>query len=94
MKRQVKTQKKSWLILASFSPVFKKMFYGAMKETRDEIPVDETTGKAFNKLVDYVYQVDINCEDMSLYELFELVNLAERYDVPELMNELIGQKKR
>jgi len=79
------------LILASFSPVFKKMFYGAMKETRDKIPVDETTVDAFNKLVDYFYQVDINCEDLPVQELFDLVNLAERYDVPKLMDELICQ---
>ena len=79
------------VIVASFSPVFKNMFYGALMETRDIIPIDDTTPDAFKKLMDYFYQVDINCEDMSLHELFELVNLAERYDVPELMNELIGQ---
>merc|ERR1719347_952849 len=78
-------------ILASFSPVFKKMLYGNLKETKDVIQVRQTTAEAFALLIDYFYQVDINCEELTIFELFDLVNLAERYDVPELMNELTRQ---
>merc|ERR1719481_750481 len=72
------------LILASYSPVFKRMFYGAMKETKDVIPVEQCTAKAFSLLIDHFYQVDINCKEMTIEELFDLVNLAEKYDVPKL----------
>lgn len=81
------------LILAACSPVFKRMFYGAMKETKDVILIEQSTADAFSVLIDYFYQVDINCIDMTVKELFDLVNLAERYDVPELMYELMGQMK-
>ena len=79
------------LVLASSSPVFKRMFYGAMKETKDVIPVEQSTADAFSLLLDYFYQKDINCKEMTIVELFDLVNLAERYDVPDLMDELKGQ---
>jgi len=80
-------------IMAACSPVFKKMFYGVMKETSDIIPVKHTTADAFSRLIDYIYQVDICCEGMTILETFDLVNLAERYDVPELMDELTEQMK-
>jgi len=80
-------------ILAACSPVFKKMFYGVLKETSDIIPVKHTTADAFSRLIDYIYQVDICCEGMTILETFDLVNLAERYDVPEFMDELIEQMK-
>ena len=35
--------------LAVASPVFRKMFYGSAKDTRDVIPVKETTKEAFEK---------------------------------------------
>ena len=65
-------------ILASVSPVFKKMFYGVMKESNDIIPVKQTPADAFSLLIDYFYQVEISCKEMTILELFELVNLAER----------------
>jgi len=81
------------LILAACSPVFKRMFYGAMKETKDVILIEQSTADAFSVFIDYFYQVDITCNDMTIKELFDLVNLAERYDVPELMDELTGLMK-
>jgi len=76
------------LILASHSPVFKKMFYGSLKETEDSIIVKDTTISAFEKLVEYVYQVDIDCKELTVHELFDLVNLAERYEIVKLGEEL------
>jgi len=76
------------LILASHSPVFKKMFYGSLKETGDTIIVKDTTILAFEKLIEYVYQVDIDCKEITVRELFDLVNLAERYEVVKLIDEL------
>jgi len=75
-------------ILASHSPVFKKMFYGSLKETSDPIIVKDTTIIAFEKLIDYVYQVDIDCKEIAVRELYDLVNLAERYEIVKLKEEL------
>jgi len=84
--RKVKAHKS---ILAVISPVFKRMLYGAMKETRDVIPVEQTTADAFEKFIDFFYHVDIDYKNMTVLELFDMVNLAEQYDVPKLMEELI-----
>ena len=86
--REVKAHKH---ILAFHSDVFKKMFFGPLKETNDIIPINETTYEAFEKLMEYIYQVDIECKDMALGELYEIVNLAEMYNMPELMKELKTQ---
>jgi len=75
-------------ILASHSPVFKKMFYGSLKETSDPIIVKDTTILAFEKLIEYVYQVDIDCKEVAVRELYDLVNLAERYEIVKLKEEL------
>jgi len=75
-------------ILAAFSPVFKRMFYGALKETKDVIPVEQTTAEAFENMIKFLYHVDIDYKNMTVSEMFDLVNLAERYDVPKLMQEL------
>ena len=79
------------MILATFSSVFRAMFFGPMRESKDVIPVRETTVEAFKKLIDYIYQVDIDIGGIELIEVFDLVNLAERYNVPELKEELKDQ---
>jgi len=84
--RKIKAHKS---ILAVISPVFKRMFYGALKETRNVIPIEQTTADAFEKLIDFFYHVDIDYKSMGVLELFDMVNLAEQYDVPKLMRELI-----
>jgi len=76
-------------ILAAFSPVFKRMFYGALKETKDVIPVEQTTAEAFENMIKFLYHVDIDYKNMTVLGMFDLVNLAERYDVPKLMQELM-----
>jgi len=88
IEKEIKAHK---FCLASQSSVFTKMFYGAVKETKDFIQVDQTTTEAFEKLLDYFYSVDIDFKDMSVSELFDIVNLAEKYNVPELMDELKKQ---
>ena len=76
------------VILAASSSVFKGMFFGPMKETKDVIEVKETMFEAFERLLEYIYQVDIECRNISLVELYEIMKLAELYDMPELMEEL------
>jgi len=84
--RKIKAHKS---ILAAFNPVFKRMFCGALKETKDVIPVEPTTAEAFENMIKFLYHVDIDYKNMTVSEIFDLVNLAERYDVPKLMQELM-----
>jgi len=73
------------LILGFISPVFRHQFFGFAKDTEDVISVKETSKKAFVTLVDFIYGKNINWEVMSLSELFDIVNLAEMYMLPEFM---------
>merc|ERR1712142_623526 len=73
---------------AAYSTVFRAMFYGPMKKNREVIPVKQTTVEAVQKLVSYFYELQIDGDDMTVLELFELVNLAERYAVTDLKHEL------
>jgi len=68
-------------VLALYSDVFKTMFFGPLKETEDNITIKDTTFEAFKKLMEYIYQVDIECKNISLLELFNILNLAEKYNV-------------
>jgi len=83
--REIKAHK---YILAASSSVFKSMFFGSMKESKNVIEVRETTFEAFKKLIEYIYHVDIECKDIILDDLYDIVNLAELYDMPSLMEEL------
>ena len=42
-------------LLAVVSPVFNRMFYSPMKETAEEIKVEETTFEALNMMIKYIY---------------------------------------
>ena len=79
------------LILGLFSPVFKCEFFGAAKETKDTISVRQTTLVAFEKMIDHIYQKEIDWSQLSVLELFDVVNLAEKYDVTSLMEEMEEQ---
>ena len=75
-------------VLAAYSTAFRAMFYGPMKVNREVIPVKQTTVEAVRKLVSYFYELQIDGDDMTVLEILELVNLAERYDVTDLRYEL------
>ena len=79
------------LILGLFSPVFKGQFFGPAKETKDTIPVRETTLEAFKKMFDFIYSKEIDWSVLSVLELYDLVNLAKKYDIPALMEQLKKQ---
>jgi len=80
-------------ILAASSPVFKAMFFGPMKESKDVIEVKGTSFEAFKRLLEYIYHVDIECKNISIFELYDIVNLAEMHDMPKLKEELTIQMK-
>jgi len=79
------------VILAAFSPVFKSMFFGPLKETKDVIHVEQTTLEAFEKMIEYIYQSDIDWSALSLLELYDIINLAELFNLPKLTNEIKTQ---
>ena len=70
-RKDVKAHK---FVLAANSPVFRGMFYGPLKETREIIPVKQTTFEAFKRLVEFFYQVKIDGSYLTILEIFELLN--------------------
>jgi len=76
------------LILGFLSPVFRNQFFGPAKDTEDVISVKGTTKKAFETMIHFIYGKKIIWEVMSLSELFDVVNMAELYILPELMEEV------
>ena len=72
------------VLLAGISPVFKKMFYGPMKETREEIEVNETSPETFSTMINYIYARDPQkvLDDInSPKTLCELFALGDYYDI-------------
>jgi len=76
------------VLLAAFSPVFKNMFFGPMKETNAVIQVKQTTIEAFEKMIEYIYKPDNDWSGLTVLELYDIINLAERYDMPMLTSEV------
>jgi len=74
--------------LAMVSPVFKAMFFGLSKETRDVVPIRGTSTEAFTLMVHHIYQKEIFWDDKDVILLLEVVNLAEMYHLEELMEEV------
>ena len=72
------------------SPVFKAMFFGLSKETRDVVPIRGTSPEAFTLMVHHIYQKEIFWDDKDVILLLEVVNLAEMYHLEGLM--VVGQK--
>jgi len=81
------------IVLGLASPVFKREFFGLAKESNDTIPVKITTLKAFQRLIDFIYGKKIEWKNISVLEIFDVVNLAEKYQIPELLEELTFQLK-
>ena len=71
--------------LAPVSKVFRKRFFGSLKETKHVVDVRGTTAHAFETMIKFVYHRDCMWEQKSLDELVEVANLAEMYDIEDLM---------
>ena len=78
------------VILAVHNEYFRAIFFGTgafFKEGKDGIVVvKETTKEAFLDLLGFIYEKDIDFENKSLTDLFEILNLAQRYQVDKLKN--------
>jgi len=79
--------------LASVSTVFRKQFFGKLAEKKDIIDIKETTYDAFKFLLNYIYNgsSDVNEGEGGLEDIFEIINLAEKYDMKTLSNEILEQ---
>ena len=76
------------VIIAMGSPVFAKQFYGKLKETKEEIDIEETTQQSFKTMIDYIYGKTMDWKSMTVEQVFAIGNLAERYQVDELMKKV------
>ena len=75
-------------VLALASPVFKREFFGDAKETKDVIPIPETTEESFKTMIYFAYGKEIDWKKMTVDELYDVVNMAEKYDIEALMKEV------
>ena len=80
--------------LAIFSPVFKTMFFGPLKQ--DKVTVKGTSIKAFKFLIDWIYGSSSMLSSLSIHDQFHVHNLGELYDVPGIKilaeNQIMGTK--
>ena len=82
-------KKTNGFLLAGTSPVFNRQFFGQMKETQEMIEVKDTSPQAFDTMINYIYKLPgvetFNLDNVGCpQKLFELLELAERYEIPNL----------
>ena len=81
------------LLLAGVSPVFKRMFFGPMKETKEVMELEDTSAKAVRAMIDYIYGPDdyvaIREAVKDTSSLFELYALGDMYDILNLKTEIM-----
>ena len=75
-------------IMAMSSPICLKQFYGDLKEIKSEIVIKSATKDAFFTMIDYFYGKKVDWEKKSVEELFEIANMAEKYQVNALKEKL------
>jgi len=71
-------------LLGLYSPVFKKQFFGDAQDTEDTIPIKQTTRESSEKMIDFIYSKEIDWAALTVMELYDVVNLADKYDMPQL----------
>ena len=84
------------VLLAGISPVFKRMFFGPMMETKEEMEVKDTSPEAFKAMINYIYAqrsiYHTRCpksKKLGPKTLFELFALGDRYDILNLKNKIL-----
>ena len=75
------------MYLATVSVVFRRIFFGAENKDKHSkvVNIKETTLAAFQTMVGMVYKkkaVDEILKDLMISDIFEVGNLAERYQLP------------
>ena len=82
-------------VLALKSPVFKAMLFGPLAETGNLVKIRRTSMFSFKEMLRYMHDDDMKWHPWSvdLREMFRLADLAERYNLPGLTEELVGYAK-
>ena len=82
------------ILLAGISPVFRRMFFGSMKETGETMEMKDTSPDTFGAMINYIYTrhpddvlYGIGCPKI----LFELFALADMYDIPKLKTRILDE---
>ena len=95
------------VLLADVSPVFREIFFGPLKETREVIEVNDTTHEAFNTMIRYIYKPPGSAFFPAVHQdgeeklnqnaidcplkFFDLLYLAEKYNLKSLQWDLTSQ---
>ena len=85
-------------LLAGISPVFRRMFFDPITQTGEVVEVKETTPEAFKTMINFIYMPpeelfhlqDVRCPQ----KLFELISLAERYEILDLKEMTLDALKK
>ena len=56
------------------------------KETSDIVPVRQTSLESFETMFDYIYNKTIEWGNVSVLEMYYVVNLAEKYHIPGMLD--------
>jgi len=74
-------------LLGLVSPVFRSSLFGSDNTDKKAKSIEAgTTVKAFKTMIDFIYKRQIDFEQITVHEIFDIVDLAECYMIPELMN--------
>ena len=84
---EIGTVKAHKLILAAHSVFFRKAFFGSglnFKESSGTVIIKETTKEAFSAMIDFIYEKKIDFVQKTVEELFDILDIAKRYQVEDL----------
>ena len=82
------------VLLGAISLVFRRKFFGPMKETKEETEVKDTSPEAFQAMINYIYaprpehqvQAAVSCPKI----LLQLFALADYYDILPLKTNILN----
>ena len=95
--RSSKTIRAHSQLLGGVSPVFRKQFFGPMKDEREVIEVENTTAEAFQTMIDFIYRKagqdtftmdSVKCPQ-KLFEVLELSEFYQLWDLKTLVKEAV-----
>eukprot|EP00092_Neocalanus_flemingeri_P037483 GFUD01040815.1.p1 GENE.GFUD01040815.1~~GFUD01040815.1.p1 ORF type:complete len:272 (-),score=42.78 GFUD01040815.1:28-843(-) len=84
----VKEVKAHKLILSMASDVFKREFYGTMKE--EDVVIKDASQQVFQAMIEFIYNKRTALGDLELSFLASLYYLAEKYDLEELKEGILA----
>ena len=76
-------------VLSLASDVFKREFYGSMKESGEGIKIVDASQEVFSVMVEFIYDKKLDWASFSLSLLASLYYLAEKYNIKDLMEKIL-----